>query len=322
MKTITEILTADVRSIVIGGHVNPDGDCVGSCMSLFLYLKKNYPELNVQVYLEEPRRELRFLTEAYEGTSVFWELPVNWPVPDLFVLLDVGTRKRIGVVGDLVDVARKTVCIDHHEANDGIADVNHVEPNIGSCAEVLYGLLDDEKIDPACAEAIYTGIIHDTGVFQYTNTRPETMMIAGNLMKKGVDTANIIYGSFNARSYVQSTIMGYCLSKSRLTEDGRIIYAQLSLEEMKEYGAAKSDLGEIVSQLRLTKGIIAAVFAYEMHAGAYKLSFRSTEDLDVNRVAGTFGGGGHARAAGATVNIPANDLYRQVINAIYDELEE
>lgn len=105
-------------------------------------------------------------------------------VYDLIILLDVSSKDRIGVAAPLLEHAVHTVCIDHHVTNSGLCEVNHILADASSTCEVLYGLLEDEKIQKDCAEALYTGIVHDTGVFQYSNTSPETMRIAANLMER------------------------------------------------------------------------------------------------------------------------------------------
>ena len=310
MKTIAEILTTDLRSVAIAGHVNPDGDCVGSCMALALYIRKVYPAVDVTVYLEEPRQALRFLVDGRvyvrfeggeSGSTADGDGEDSTNTPYLFILLDVSSRERIGVVGDLFDKTERTACIDHHLTNGGIAKVNHVCPEIGSCCEVLYELLDKDQIDPEIAEALYTGIVHDTGVFQYSNTRPETLRIAADLMEYGVDFSRIIYESFNARSFPEARFLGHCLEKSLLFEGGRIIACAVTADEMRSFGVARRDVGEVVTQLRLTAETDAAVFAYETEPGVYKVSFRSGKKMDVSPAAERLGGGGHEKAAGCTV---------------------
>lgn len=317
MKTIREVLTNNVKTVAIAGHVNPDGDCVGSCMALALYLKANYPEIETTVYLENIRPELTFIKDTEKVKQ-----ETGPDVPDLFVILDVSALDRIGVAGALLEKAPKTVCIDHHMSNSGLADINHIRPEVGSCAEVLYELLDEEKIDKDTAEALYTGMIHDTGVFQYTNTRPETLSIAGKLIARGFDFSKLIYASFYSRTFLQEKILGYCLSKSRLTDDGAFVYTSLSAKEMADFGVTKSELGEIVSQLKLTKGVEAAVFAYALNDEQVKFSLRSSGRIDVNKAAGTFGGGGHIKAAGCTLNGDIDDAMTEVLKVLATQNRE
>ncbi len=286
------------RNIGIAGHVHPDGDCIGSCTSLYLYLKKAHPEItDVALYLEEIKGELKNLP-GY-GRSVHEE---DDRVFDLFITCDVSEIERIGVAKELFGKAVNTICIDHHVTNPGFADTNIVDAEAGSCAEVLCEMYDRQFMDRDIASCLYTGMIHDTGVFQYQNTRPKTLRLAADLLEYGIDFSSIIDRSFNERTFVQSRIMGYTLNKAQLYHSGKTAAVTLSISEMKEYGATLEDLDMIVSQLRFIEGVEAAIFAYEVSDGYWKLSMRSKSVLDVSKACAVFGGGGHVRAAGCNMS--------------------
>lgn len=314
MKKIEEIIKPGIHTVGIAGHVNPDGDCVGSTTALQQYLNNQFPELKTDLYLELPKKSLRFL----KGVDESRQEADKTKTYDLFITCDVSERERIGVAGELFDKAKFTVCIDHHVSNAGFAMVNHIVPDASSCAEVLTDLMDPEKIDTDTAISLYTGIIHDSGVFQYSNTSPHTMRCAALLMEKGFNHNKLIDDSFNKRTYAQNRILGYALMKSRQELGGRVITSSITLEEMKRFDVTQQDLDMIVSQLRLTEGAEAAVFAYERNPGDFKVSLRSNAYLDVAEVAGVFGGGGHARAAGCSGTGTADE----VIQSILPELEK
>ena len=176
MKKIDEILNG-VSCMAIAGHVRPDGDCIGSCLGLYQYLRDNRPEIQADVYLEEPRPEFSYLP-GFSGVKTSCEEKAY----DLVVLLDVSSEERIGVAVPLLAKAGKTICIDHHVTNTEYCEINHVEPDASSACEVLFGLLEEEKISEPCAEALYTGIVTDSGVFQYSSTSPHSMRVAAALM--------------------------------------------------------------------------------------------------------------------------------------------
>lgn len=299
-----------VQTVGIAGHVNPDGDCVGSVMGLYLYLAENYPKLTVDVYLEHVRPEYYYLKKinevknSYDGEKKY----------DLFILLDTSTEERIGVASEAFKKAKKTIGIDHHVSNPGFADENHIVPDASSASETLYELLDEEKITLPAAEAIYTGIIHDSGVFQYSCTGPRTMEIAGKLMAKGVPFAKIIDESFNQKTYEQQQILGRTLMESIRLMNGKCIVGFVTQKEMDFYGITKKDLGSIVSQMRMTKGVEVAIFLYQTGVQEFKVSLRSNSYLDVNEVASKFGGGGHVRAAGCTMT---GSVYDTINNLTY-----
>ncbi len=312
MKNISEVLY-DVRTIGIAGHIRPDGDCVGSCMALYLYLKKNYPEIQTDIYMEAPRPVFQYIegideirTEA-EGEKEY----------DLFITCDVSSKDRIAVAAEYFEKAKNTVCIDHHVSNRGFAQINHVMGEVSSASEVLYGLMDADKIDQSIAVAIYTGIIHDTGVFQYSSTSPETMRIAGELMKTGFDFSKVIDKSFYEKTYLQNQVMGRVLAESIMLQDGKCIVGYLRRKDMIFYGVDGKDLEGIVSQLRLTKGVEVAIFLYEIRTQVFKVSMRSNGNVDVSKIAVYFGGGGHTRAAGCDLQ---GSMY-DVVNNITAEIE-
>ena len=156
MKNIEEILTG-VQTLGIAGHVRPDGDCIGSCMGLYLYLKKYHPEISTDVYLEKPREVFSYITGINE---VITREPEEDKIYDLFITLDVSAKNRIALVGDAYERAGKRICIDHHTSNPGFGDENYILSDVSSASEVLYTLLDPDKITREIAEAIYTGIVH------------------------------------------------------------------------------------------------------------------------------------------------------------------
>ena len=317
MKRIEEVISDEIGSVAIAGHVNPDGDCVGSCCALYLYLKKRFPGISeMDLYLEFVPSELRFL----KGTRESLQKAVSGKCYDLFITCDVSEYERIAVAKDLFNLAKRRVAIDHHITNPGFGDINHIIPGASSCAEVLTGLLDLNEVDIDIAECLYTGIINDCGVFQYSNTSPDTMRTAALLMEKGVDFPHIIDESFHERTVNQNRILAYCLENAKLYEDGKCIAASVSKEVMERYGVTRQDLSVVIPLLRHTKGIEAAVFAYPVGDHEFKVSLRSNNYLDVSAVAASFGGGGHVKAAGCTIAGTEKSVVEAVVKRISEML--
>ncbi len=302
------------EKIAIAGHVRPDGDCVGSCMGLYNYIKDNYPSKDVNVYMEDIGNAFSYIARMDEVKHEY-----NGEVADLVILLDVSDVARIGVIGELFEKSDNTICIDHHISNPGLAKENVIEPQASAACQVIYKLIDEEKISKSVAEALYTGIIHDSGVFKYSSTSAETMNIAGKLMEKGIDFQSIIDDGFYAKSYVQNHILGKALMESILFFDGKCIFTVISQTDMEFYGVSSNDLGGIVEQLRLTEGVECAIFLYETDHLTYKVSLRSKKYLDVNKVAGYFGGGGHVRAAGCVMKGTSHDVINNLAIRIEQE---
>lgn len=317
MEKITSELTG-VKTAAIAGHIRPDGDCMGACMGLYLYLKENYPEIQTDVYLEDVKDSFSYM-DCLEEVKTEYDPSRQY---DVFFVLDCSVKNRIGVALDGFESARKTVCIDHHISNKGFAEKNVICPDASSASELLYTLLEEEKISKAVAEALYTGIVHDTGVFQYSCTTPQTMRIAAKLMEKGIHFSEIVDHSFYEKTYIQNQVLGRCLMESIMVMDGKCIVGSVRKKVMDFYGVSPKDLEGIVQQLRVTKGVEVAIFVYEIKTQEFKVSLRSNGDIDVNEVASYFGGGGHVKAAGCTLHGSVYDVINNLTGAIEKQMLE
>ena len=303
----------DVKSVGITGHIRPDGDCTGSVLALYNYILENMPEIDVDLYLEQPGSEFYYL----KNIDKIKNTPEHKKY-DVFFVLDCSSLDRIEPFISCFNNASKTVCIDHHISNTGFTDLSKIEPQASSACEVLYGTMDADKISRNVAECIYTGIIHDTGVFKYSCTSKKTMEIAGEMMEKGIDYSDIIDNTFYKKTYVQNQILGRALLESVLFYDGKCIFTTVTMDEMEFYGVTGRELGGIVEQLRLTDGVEVAIFLYQTGEEEYKVSLRSKKKIDVAAIATQFGGGGHVRAAGYT----AKGSVYQIINSIGELIEK
>ena len=306
------------HSVAIGGHIRPDGDCVGSTIGLYLYLTTYYPEIETDLYLEE-------IPEAFQMMG-HRDVPkheiVEGKVYDLFISLDCGDERRLGFSEPMFQNAKETLCVDHHVSNESFADTNYIVPDASSTSELVYNLLDYDKMSLETAEALYMGIAHDTGIFRYSCTSPETMEAAAQLMRKGVDTAKITDRTYYEKTYVQNQILGRALLESIMVLDQRCIVSVVRLKEMEFFQAKPSDLEGIVSQMRQTKGVEVAMFLHETAPQTFKVSLRSKERVDVSRIAKYFGGGGHVRAAGVTMKGSVHDVINNLTALIEKQLDE
>ena len=317
LMRIDDYLTG-VCTVGISGHVRPDGDCVGACMSMYLYLKKNYPNIKADVFLEKIPQELTFIKDSDKINNDFVSDVQNY---DLFIVLDCG-KERTGGAEKFLENAKKTINIDHHVSNSGTGDANYVVPTASSACELVYDVIDKERIDAEIAKTIYTGMVTDTGVFKYSNTSPKTMEIAARLISYGFDFGSLIDHVFYEKTYLQNQILGRALLESIRLLDGRCIVSVISKQTMEFYGAVSSDLDGIVSQMLLTIGVDCSIFAYEIAPLEYKVSLRSNGAVDVAKVAGIFGGGGHQRAAGCSVNGTYHDVINNIMRYVQHQLEE
>ena len=277
------------KRIGIAGHIRPDGDCVGSCLGLGLYLRENYPELEaVDIHLESVPEKFRVL----EGTET---ICTSYPEKtyDVFFSLDCGDIGRLGNAAEYLKTAGKVICVDHHISNHGFGDVQFIEPAASSTSELIYLLLDDAKLSVSAAKALYMGF----------------------------DFNELLDQTFFQKTYLQNQILGRALLESMLLMDGKCIISALRKKDLDFYGVTSEDLDGIVSQLRNTIGVEVAIFLYETAIQEFKVSLRSNGKVDVSRVASYFGGGGHVRAAGCTMQGSVYDVLNNLTLHIEKQLK-
>ncbi|MCD8098260.1 MAG: DHH family phosphoesterase [Lachnospiraceae bacterium] len=308
-----------VHSLGIAGHVRPDGDSIGACVGLWAYVRENFPQVEtVDMWLEKPDPKCLMV----EGCSEIRQPDGQERSYDLFIAVDCAARDRLGGALPFFAAAKRTLCIDHHVSNPGYADENEIDGDASSTCELLCRLMNMEKISARAAAALYMGIAHDTGVFQYSCTSPATMRVAADLMEKGIPASDIVTETFFKKTYSQNQILGKALLESMRIMDGRCVVSEVNLKEMKFFGVEPLDLEGIVSQLKLTEGVEVAIFLHETANLEYKVSLRSGEKVDVSKIAAYFGGGGHARAAGVTMKGTFHDIINNLTLHIERQLTE
>ena len=305
-------------TIGITGHVRPDGDCVGAVLGMYAYLSNVYKDAKIRIFLEKPAEMYSFL-RGYDQIDESFAYPGQF---DVFICLDSGDIDRIEKADKLFLGARKSICIDHHVSNSGFGDVFHVEPEASSTCEILTRLFEDEYMDTDVARALYTGIAHDTGVFRYSCTGPDTFIALSKLVKYDFDGSKITDETFYQKTYMQNQLLGRSLLESILFMDGKCIASSIDRRAMDFYGATGKDLDGIVNQLQITKGVEVAIFMHEIGTLEYKVSLRSNGKVNVADVASYFGGGGHVRAAGCTMNGTFYDVLNNLSLHIEKQLKD
>lgn len=305
-----------ITTVGISGHVRPDGDCVGSTLAVYNYIVTYHPEIQVDLYLESIPNVFQFL----KNSDKIHHTSEEEKEFDLFIVLDCGDKERLGANVKYYENAKHTLCIDHHASNQAFAEENFIIPDASSTCELVFHMMDTDKITKEIAECLYTGMVHDTGVFQYSCTSATTMNVGGILMEKGINYPKIVDDTFYTKTHNQNRILGYALLNSKLYLGGKVILTYLTKEDMKEFGCTPKELDGIVNQLRVTKGTTVAVFLYESEDGSYKASFRVNGDFNVAEIALLFGGGGHVKAAGCNIYAPIDEVIRRILAEIEKRL--
>ncbi len=284
------------HDIWITGHVYPDGDCIGAALGLAMVLEK--AGVPVKVTLRDIPDNMRYLpVDKY----VLEDVPAK---PELLIIVDSGDEKRLGHMNESFETAAVTVNIDHHTSNSCYGDYSHVAADASSTSEIIYEMIDDghsHLIDKEVAEALYTGIIYDTGCFKHDNTSAKTMAIAGRLMGHGIPFSWMIDNMYFSKSFKDAQAFGRAFNSLENAIDGRVAITVITAEDSDELGITKGNGEGIVQKMNEIKECDASLFLYETEKGVFKASMRSKGSIDVCRVAMAFGGGGHIKAAGCTV---------------------
>ncbi|OGO79169.1 MAG: hypothetical protein A2Y23_12830 [Clostridiales bacterium GWB2_37_7] len=311
-EQITDIINKSSK-IAITSHVVPDGDNIGSSLALCLALKKLNKE--VSYVIDDNIPEIyRFLKGAREIERLDSYANLDY---DLVIAMDCGDLERLGKVKQLTEHAR-LVNIDHHISNTRFGEINLVEENASATAEIAYKLIKSMGIfiDKDMAECIYTGIVTDTGMFQYSNTSEETHSIAAELIIAGVSPSEIFNRVYQNSPKEKVLLMKEALKSLEFYYDDKVSCITISKAQIDNITKDDLDTEGIVNLARDIAGIEAAIFLKEKEPNVIKVSLRSKNKIDVCNLAKEFGGGGHTRASGCTIKSSLEEAKQQILQAI------
>jgi phosphoesterase RecJ-like protein len=296
---------------LITSHVNPDGDSVASQCAVRLLVERFGGRGDI-VNSHPVPRTYRFLS----GTSRFGTRPPRtWKPYAALIALDCGDARRAsGLLEPRPPVP--VVNIDHHATNPGYGDLNLVVPDACSTAEIVHGLAVSLGVRPAgdLAEALYTGILTDTGSFRHGNATPRAFRIASLLVGSGIDPARVARAVYESVTFETLKVLGETLADLRRTPDGRISWIRLPATVLGKL-ASPAESEEWASYPRSLDTAVISVCFKESEPGLIRLSFRSKGAVDVAALAARWDGGGHRNAAGATIRGRFEDVERTVIDA-------
>ena len=286
------------HSFVLACHVKPDGDCLGAALALSRVLRSSGKD--VVVLCQDPIPEhYEFLPES--DTFVSMSTRRDFEVG---VLIDCDHPDRAGNVGEIVAACPTTARIDHHLTQETFGDIQIVQTDISSTSELVAEILfaNDIGFDFDLATMLLTSIIFDTGGFKYSSASARTFDLVSQLMTTDASPSDIIRAIFENKSLRAAKLLGRTLCSMRETDDGQIAWAQLSVADFNELNSDDGDTEGIVNTLAGIKGPKIVMLLRETEPGTIRISLRSREKFDVNRVAVAFGGGGHAVASGCTIH--------------------
>ncbi len=298
-RLATEAMLAADR-IVLAGHINPDGDTLGSMLALTHALRalgKTAVPLShhgvPDIYKWLPGAEWVQNSTDERGF-------------DLAVVCDTGTSERVGGALPAIESADRILCIDHHLAEGKLGDIRVVNAKVAATGELIYRLLRPmgAHLSKEIADCLMCAIITDTGAFRFMNVTPNTFRTAAALMRAGACPAEIGELVFENKSLGSIKLMGRAIDSIQLTPDGRAAWGCIKATDFEEMGLTDEDSEGIVNHIRAVRTAQVGVLFREVPGKKVRVSLRAREGYDVNRVAQAFGGGGHMLAAGCSVDPP------------------
>ena len=283
----------------ICGHVNPDGDCLGSMLALSGALRALGKRVDCLLVEDAPVEEgLHFLP----GFETLTPAPNYAGHPDTFITVDVSLASRIGVCADIRSRCARTISIDHHRVPETYSQLNYVDPDAPAACLIVWNLIKllPVRVTPDIALCAYTGLMTDTGRFQFQNTNAESYLAASEMVAAGVSPDLPAREVFQSRSMASLHLECRLLERMELLFDRRFSFSYLTRDDFREFGASKADAEPLIDTLRSVRGIEVACILKDQPDGAVRGSFRAKTDADVSAMARALGGGGHRAAAGFT----------------------
>lgn len=294
---------------VLACHVRPDGDCLGAALALARELRRLGKDATV-VSIDGVPDNYVFLPDSETVKT-----STDRRDFDVGIIVDSDIPKRVGDSADAITSARTLARVDHHLTSEPFGEISVVDTHVSSTSELVVELFQANgvQIDEQTATLLLAGIIFDTGGFRYPNTSARTFAIAAELVSLGAKASHIAREVLENRPPRAMQLLGRALSSLTVEPDGLIAWGQISMRDYDELGATDADTEGIVNSLSQVKGPKVVILLRETEPGTVRVSLRSRDGVDVNKVAHVFDGGGHAAAAGCTVESSLEDARLQVI---------
>jgi len=313
---IAEVIK-DHDRFAVTAHIGPEADAIGAQLGMKIILE-SFGKKAVPVLHDAVPENLKFLPHA---DTIIQPDKLNPDEIDAWFVVDCGQLNRVGdPIMKMIQQHPCVVNIDHHVGNPEFGHINFIKIT-ASTTVIIYLLAKELGIDitPELATILYSGIIADTDSFKNSNTGPEVVGVAADLLELGADAREITFNLYEKRTPGEAKLLGYSLLNFKLED--RIIWISLPQSVFKETGAFESETERLTEELRATDGVDVALLFKEMPSGRIKVSLRSKSGLDVSEVARKFGGGGHVMAAGCLVPGPLSEIESQVIAAVREAME-
>lgn len=303
-------------NFILLSHTMPDGDSIGSLLGLYQGLRTMGKE--VSMFLQDP---VPVIYHYLQGSDQVLSPGQIRGVIENVIFLDCADEERAGQEALDVLVNRDfTINIDHHRSNTLFGDINYIQPEAAATAELIYKLVKilGITIEPPLANALYAGIIQDTGSFLHSNTTPATFRTAADLLECGVQLETTKIQLFESRSRVDICLLGRALNSIQFSSDGKVAWMTITYQDVESLGALNIHPEGIINHTLMVKGVEVGLLFREIAPGQIKIGFRSKGAVDVGSIADAFGGGGHRQASGAQMDSSMEECQHKIIQAVRD----
>jgi phosphoesterase RecJ-like protein len=314
IAAVVDVLHANDRFLVTS-HENPDGDALGSLLAMHLALVELGKDSVMVLVGETPLpAEYGFLDVA--GAGLLRAIPEDRSAR---VLVAVDCAQETRLTDARLLEAPIVVNIDHHHDNTRFGTVNVVADAASSTAELLADLFvaAELPLTPAIAEALYTGLVTDTGRFQYSNTTPRSLRLAADLVEAGAEPQRVFRSVYESMHFAKLKLLARALERASLHAEGRVVISYLLRDDFDEVGAVEPYSEGIIDVLRAVEGVELAALIREPprdSGPARKISLRSSTDrVDVSAIARKSNGGGHRQAAGFSSDLPLDEVISFIV---------
>jgi len=303
---------ADV--VVITVHVQPDGDALGGLLAMTRYFK-NAGKTVCATWGEEIKIPDHYKWLPGVEDIVDYNKCIK---AEVLLTLDCANERRLGLMEQKLSDFKTIINIDHHIDNSHFGTINVLDFDASATCEIIYDLLSamDDGIDAGIATLLYTGIVTDTGRFQYQNTTSKTLRVSADLIDHGAVPSDIFHKIYENLSFASLKLLAKVLTRAKFVLESELIYSYILDDDLKETGATMADTENFIDYLRTAKeACVAAVFKGTPE-GKLKVSLRSKGIIDVGSIAREGGGGGHRNAAGATLDMTVDEAVEWLSNKI------
>lgn len=306
-------------NFIITTHLSADGDAYGAALSVAFLLNQLGKSYDIVLHDQEKQIKYKYMW-GWEDVLHYSE---NWPKTyDAGIVVDVPSQTRIGDPASLLPAPANCVKIDHHPIEENFSDYNLVETAASSTCQLIYEIIVRSGIEfnYDVANLLLSGIMYDTGRFSFSNTNKRDFEIAAHLLSYDVNPNLVASHLFFNNDFESMKTIGYGLANMKSPLNGKVCLIYLPLDIMQR--AEKLDIEELANYSLAVEDVEVGLFIRQPEPDFIKVSFRSKGLVDVNKVARSFGGGGHVHAAGCRVRGNPEELMQQIINKINDQLKE